>query len=312
MSRNLKIGFFALGAAAILIIGINYLKGQDVFFRGRKYYAFYENLQGLTDASRVFYSGYQVGLVREIEIHPEAEASRRFEVTIALTHPLDLPKDSRAEIVSSNILGDKSIELIWGESDEIAESGDELASSVQMGLTEQLGPVKDKAETMIENADAALRSVNAILGGENGKNIEKAVVSLEKTLRELEGVARGMNRLTAENGALTATMVNLDSLTAGLQRADFEGTMGNLNALSENLAKARVDSLSRQMTLALGSLDAILQKADSANNTVGRLLTDPQLYDNLAKSTESLHLLLKDLRENPDRYLHVSVFGGKK
>lgn len=309
INRNLKIGLFAVVAFIILFMGINYLKSQDLLFRGNKYYSFYPSVNGLTDASPVYYKGFKVGTVRNIDICPEAPVHQRFRITITLDKPLDIPKDTRADIYSTDLLGGMGIDLVWGQSTENAENGDTLASNIRLGLTDQLAPLKDKATLIAENVDTALQSLNYIIGGENGQNLASAINALNKTLINLEQISVNVGRMTANNGALTQSINGLDSLmtTLGSQSNNINLTLNNLAKFSQQLATTQIDTLVSTLNMTIASLGNIIQDVDSAHGSVGKLLNDSKLYDKLAESSENLNRLLVDVRLNPSRYVKISA-----
>ena len=309
MNRNLKIGVFAIVAFIILFMGINYLKSQDLLFRGNKYYSFYPNVNGLTDASPVYYMGYKVGTVRSIDICPDAPAQKRFRITITLDKPLDIPKDTRADIYSTDLLGGVGIDLVWGSSTDMAENGDTLSSDIRLGLTDQLGPLKDKATLIANSVDTALHNVNTLLGGDNGENLASAIEALNKTLENFERISANVSKLTTSNGALTQSINNLDSLMAALnaQSNNIALILSNLAQFSEQLSGANVDTLVGTLNTTIASMGSMINNVDSAKGSIGKLINDTKLYDKLAESSENLNRLLVDVRLNPSRYVKISA-----
>ncbi len=301
-NKNIRIGIFGVCAFAILCIGLNFLKGRDVFFSGDKFYAYYSDINGLTDASPVFYEGYKVGAVRDIEICPQEPSERRFKVTIAIDIDIDIPSDTRAEIYSTDILGGKGIDMVWGRSSELAESGDELTSGVRVGLTEQLEPLKDKAELLMVRLDSALQGVTNILGGESGAHLSGAVASLNASMRNVEELTSDVARMTRRHGELSDAMVNLDTLMMALkaQSGAVETMMKNMVVFSNDLANSGIDTLVSTMNKTIAGIGSIVSDIDSAKGTLGKIVNDTELYDNVNR-------LLVDLRLNPSRYISISA-----
>lgn len=301
-NKNVRIGLFGVCAFVILCVGLNYLKGRDVFFSGDKFYAYYGNIDGLTDASPVFYKGYKIGAVRDIEICPEESAERRFKVIIAIEIDVDIPKDSRAEIYSTDILGGKGIDMVWGTSVELAESGDELTAGVRVGLTEQLEPLKNKAELLVVRLDSALQGVTNILGGENGAHLSGAIASLNASMKNVETLTSNVARMTSHNGELSDAMVNLDSLmmTLKAQGGTIEDMMKNMSSFSKELANSDIDSLVLTMNRTIEGIGNVVEDIDNAKGTLGKIINDTELYDNVNR-------LLVDLRLNPSRYISISA-----
>lgn len=301
-NKNIRIGIFGVCAFAILCIGLNFLKGRDVFFSGDKFYAYYSDINGLTDASPVFYEGYKVGAVRDIEICPQEPSERRFKVTIAIDIDIDIPSDTRAEIYSTDILGGKGIDMVWGRSSELAESGDELTSGVRVGLTEQLEPLKDKAELLMVRLDSALQGVTNILGGESGAHLSGAVASLNASMKNVEELTSDVARMTSRHGELSDAMVNLDTLMMALkaQSGAVETMMKNMVVFSNDLANSGIDTLLSTMNKTIAGIGSIVSDIDSAKGTLGKIVNDTELYDNVNR-------LLVDLRLNPSRYISISA-----
>ena len=309
LNRNFKIGVFAVMAFVILIFGVKYLKGHDMLFRGSKYYGYYSDVNGLTDASPVYYNGFKVGSVRSIEICPEESADRRFRVTFALDQPLELPSDTRVDIFSTDLLGGMGIDLVWGKSNEVAENGAVMETAVRSGLTDQLMPLKDKTEVLMQSVDSAISNINNVIGGDNGQHLSEAIRSLSATLENLERISANVSKMTGDNGALTESMVGLDSLmsTLGKQGGNINMTLDGLGKLSQQLAASQIDSLVATLNATMGSLGGIMASVDSAQGTLGRMLNDSKLYDKLAESSDNLNRLLVDVRLNPSRYVKLSA-----
>lgn len=307
---NVRIGLFAIGAFVIICFGLNYLKGRDLFFSGSKYYGFFANVDGLTDASPVFYSGFKVGSVRDIEISPTAkDINKRFKVTLAVEINLDIPRNTTAEIYSTDILGGKGIELIFGNQTELLEEGDTLHTTVRPELMQQILPMKDKAEILIERVDSALQGVNNLLGGANGDKLSQAIDALTATMVNFQQLSNNMARLTSTNGSMTNAIANLDSLMSKLnqQGANIDTTLSGMAKFASDLSRSDIDNTIGYLNDALLSLNAIMQQADSAQGTIGKFLNDSGLYDNLATSSENLNRLLIDVRLNPSRYINISA-----
>lgn len=301
-NKHVRIGLFGVGAFVILCLGLNFLKGQDVFFIGDKFYAYYNDINGLTDASPVYYKGYKIGAVREINICPEQPAERRFEVVLAINISVDIPRDSRAEIYSTDILGGKGIDLVWGKSSETAEDGDELTSGVRVGLTEQLEPLKNKAELLAVRLDSALQGVTNLLGGTNGEQLAGAMTSLNATMKNIEGLTSNVARMTNRNGELNKAMSNLDTLMTTLkaQGGAIDTMMSSLAQFSKGLSESHFDSLIMTMNTTIEGIGNVMNDIDNAKGTLGKIINDSELYDNANR-------LLVDLRLNPSRYISISA-----
>ena len=240
MNRNVKIGIFALIALIILCLGVNYLKGADMLYRGKKLYAIYEDVDGLGDASPILFSGYKIGKVRNIDVYSE-NGEVRFCATLAIEVPIDIPSDSRAIVSTSGILGDKCVILTKGSSDILAKSGDTIQSGLITSITEQLLPIKDKAESFIGHADTTIVGVNRLLSGENGRKLDKAIESMTLAMQNFEKASRNIAMMTERQGSLGSTITDLHSLSESLgrQSSRIDSIMININQLTRMLAESK-------------------------------------------------------------------------
>lgn len=311
--RNIKIGIFAVVAFALLCFGLNYLKCQNFFQRGVMLTACFASVDGLTDSSPVIYNGFKVGSVRDIEIDQYAtDPNRRFTVTIGMEKKLDVPSDSRAEIVSTDLLGGKGIELMLGVSKDLASGGDTLASSIRTGLMEQLMPVKDQASSLMTSADDVFRSIDTLLNQNNRQNIDVLIAEAAVAMKNLEVVTRNLSQLTAQTGALQGTFNSTNQLMTSLsgQTGKIDTIMQNATEFTNSLAAADAGHLIGQIDSTMVSLNNML----SANGNIAKLANDTTFYTNMTAAIENLNRLLVDIRLNPSRYINVSAFkfGGKQ
>ncbi len=295
ISREIKTAVLVLGAIALFIWGYSFLDGRNLFDNSTKYYVEYDNVEGLTTSSNVTINGLVVGKVSRININTQ---TGKLVVELMMTHPIDIAKSSIATIYSPGLLGGKgiSIDPKFGDTD-YAESGQYLKGDVQFDITEklvgELEPLKDKLDAVLTNANAMLVSVNGILD-------EQMQADLKASVTELKGTLAGANKLM--NGIepqLKGTMTNLNvmsknfvGLSQELSELDINGTFANLQSASANI-------------------DKLLADIENGNGSVGKLLKDEELYKNLTGASKELEQLMRDLKENPKRYVHFSLFGKK-
>ncbi|WP_410879927.1 MlaD family protein [Myroides sp. DW712] len=295
ISREIKTAVLVLGAIALFIWGYSFLDGRNLFDNSTKYYVEYDNVEGLTTSSNVTINGLVVGKVSRININTQ---TGKLVVELMMTHPIDIAKSSVATIYSPGLLGGKgiSIDPKFGETD-YAESGQYLKGDVQFDITEklvgELEPLKDKLDAVLTNANAMLVSVNGILD-------EQMQADLKTSVSELKGTLAGANKLIqGVEPQLKGTMTNLNvmsknfvGLSQELSELDINGTFANLQSASANI-------------------DKLLADIENGNGSVGKLLKDEELYKNLTGASKELEQLMRDLKENPKRYVHFSLFGKK-
>lgn len=311
--RNIQIGLFAVVAIALLCAGLNYLKGRDLFSSGAKLTACYGTVDGLTDSSPVLFRGFKIGSVKDIEIDQfAADPSKAFTVIINIEKNVEVPIDSRAEIVSTDLLGGKGVEIILGNSDEFLSTGDTISTSVRTSFLDDLGPVKDQASELMTSATGVIKDIDTILDARNKRSIDEMLSSLNRAMRNIESLTANLSRLTGNTGAVTSTFNSSSHLMASLdtQTRNLDSIMGNVNKATGSLAAADIGH-------AVAGLDSVLSKVSialSSQGNMGKLVNDAQLYDNAAAAVENLNRLLVDIRLNPSRYMNISAFkfGGKQ
>ncbi|MCS4239742.1 phospholipid/cholesterol/gamma-HCH transport system substrate-binding protein [Myroides gitamensis] len=295
ISREIKTAVLVLGAIALFIWGYSFLDGRNLFDNSTKYYVEYDNVEGLTTSSSVTINGLVVGKVSRININAQ---TGKLVVELMMTHPIDIAKSSVATIYSPGLLGGKgiSIDPKFGDTD-YAESGQYLKGDVQFDITEklvgELEPLKVKLDEVLANANSMLVAINCVLD-------EQMQADLKTSVTELKGTLAGANKLM--NGIepqLKGTMTNLNvmsknfvGLSQELSELDINGTFANLQSASANI-------------------DKLLADIENGNGSVGKLLKDEELYKNLTGASKELEQLMRDLKENPKRYVHFSLFGKK-
>ena len=315
VSNETKVGALTAIAITLLILGFNFLKGNNPMKRSMYLYAKFESIEGLVVANPVVCNGLVIGSVYKAE--PADEFLNTVLVTIRLTEKLQLPVDSRAQI-KGNILSTPAVEIIKGGSSRFLNKGDtiltEKASGFMSEVLGQLGPTQNKLNTALTDLDTLLTGINNALDNEAQHNIRRTLASLTEISANLSKTTSMLNKmLSSQNNAINNTIGNLESTSKNLD----EGTKSlpaisqNLEKVSKQLSDADIKKLINDLDATVGTLNASLEKLNSNTGTVGSLMNDKKLYENLTSTTNSLNLLLQDLRLHPKRYVNVSVFGKK-
>lgn len=317
ISKEFKVGFVIVLAISMMYWGLNYLKGNDVFASNTYYYAVYENTEGLTKAKSVQINGYQVGLIDDIYFHPDRSGRLIVRLKMQLEYPL--PKDSKALIHSSGLLGDRNIQLLIGTNSELAVYGDTLGAEVEGSLTEavnaQVAPIKAKAEKLLGSLDTAVTLLTGFLNEDTKRNFKQSFESLNNTFESLDRSTAILEKFLAQNsGNFDKVAQNLASISANLasNNQNITTVLSNFSAISDSLKKVNIAETFAKANHAIGELETILVKANNGEGSVGALLNNPQLYNNLEDATSSLNRLLLDIKYNPNKYLQFSVFGTQK
>ena len=295
MRKEIKIGIYAVVILLAAWAGIRFLSGLDVFGRSREYKAHYEQIDGLQDAAAVVINGVKVGQVTGVELNLEKGG---VDVALTVSSDIDVPVDSKAAMFSAGLMGGKSIEIKLGESKEYLESGDEIATEVSLDLigtlTSELGAIKDRVTTLLDNLNNAVEGVDSL--------IDNNAKSLTSTLSSLNAVMADLKK--------SNIVGNIDGFCATLNQngAKLEGIINDINSVTSVLNES---DAAAKLTSTISQVNDLLAKVNSGSGTVGNLVNNEKLYKELTQASQNLSLLLADLKENPKRYINVTVFGGK-
>lgn len=295
LTNEVKIALVAITAIVLMYIGLQYLKGLTLFSTDDHYYARFDNVTGMSASSPIYANGYKVGVVEKVEYDYNTQSN--IVATIAVDPRMKLPRGTRAEI-AKDLLGNVQLQLKLGENPiDLLSKGDTILGGMQQGMMSKVGEMVPQIEKMLPKLDSILASVNALLASpalaNSLQNIETITVNLNATTQQLNQLSTTLNRqlpqlLTKADGVLT----NTEGFTQQLNSIDVAATMNKVNQTLTNV---------QQMTDALNSKEG----------TLGLLMHDPQLYNNLNATMSDADKLMIDFREHPKRYIHFSVFGKK-
>ncbi|UCG28312.1 MAG: MCE family protein [Bacteroidales bacterium] len=307
--NEVKIGLLAVVTIALFTWGYNFMKGKNLLKTSRSYSAIYNNIDGLEESNGVWLSGYRIGLVNNIRFL--SDNSGRILVGIIIQEDIDLPKNSVAQIYPADVMGTRAIRIILGDSEEICQSGDTLTAAMEGGLQDQVKkeilPLKDKAENLIQSLDSVLVIVQTTFDKEFKESFTESFTHLQKTTYTLDTM------LTNEEGRIAHVLSNMESISSNLQENNEELTaiFQNISTISDSLARSNIRSTVDNLDRTLANMDTLLTRINRGEGTVGMLMANDTLYQYLENTAKSLNDLLKDLKENPKKYVNVSVFGGR-
>ena len=312
ISDETKVGILAAFGITILIIGYSFLKGNNVFEKKTYYYAIYDKVDGLTTSDPVTFHGLAVGKVMSLDLLDDT--SGKSIARILMKKDIKIPVNSAFQLYSADLLGEKAVQLVIGDAKSYAQNGDTLLGNVAASLTEEVSmqilPVKQKAEDLLGSIDSTITILKVIL---KGGQIESSMTNIEKATNSFEHVAKNIDTLIAQQReTLSRTFTNIEHITANLDSNSENITkmFENLAQLSDTLSEANIKQTVSNLNKALEELQTMLNKVNNGEGTMGLLVNDKKLYDNLTNSTANLESLLADLEANPKKYVHFSLFGG--
>lgn len=294
------IGFFVTVSVAILIWGINYLNGNNLFVKDQTYYAVYNKVNGLVETAPVFINGYQIGQVRTLNFH--GKRADRLIAKITISSDIKLPRKSIAEIYAVDLMGTKGIRIIPGHSDKFHNTGDTLKSKFSQEFSDkvlgQIDPLKIKIEQLLGSVDTLVNNTRRMVDKKNKQN-------LGTVLNNLAQISKNLNVLVDKNQtSISQSIARIDTFSRTLEknRKHIDTTLQNMASLSDSLKESNIKS----SLLAMNDISRAIQKR---TGSAGSFVYNDTLYQNLENSTKELEKLLRDIQENPKKYVHFSLFG---
>jgi len=309
ISNEVKIGAVALVTIIVFIWLFNFMKGKDYFKRTANYYSVYENIGGLAESSPVEINGFKVGVVQSIDL--VSETSDRLLVMFSVSKGFKLPANTIAEILPVSIIAGMKVQFVYGEGPGYYSDGDTipgiLSASVLSTLGEVIDPVKEKVMDLVTVLDSVITSINNIVNPEFKKNLSGTMANLENTTGSLGRI------LGSRETELKETLYNITKFSEMLSAntVKMNNTFSNLESITDTLAAADLYNSISNLKASLEKASLILENLGDGKGSAGQLLTNDSLYTNLNNSLGSLNLLLEDVKSNPKKYVHFSLFGKK-
>ena len=309
MSNEVKVGATALLTILVFVWLFNFLKGKDFLKSTAVYYTIYDKVGGLAESSPVEINGYKVGVVRSLDFIDAT--SGKLLVVFSVKKNFKLPKNTIAEIVPVSLLGGMKVQFVYGKGPGTYKEGDtipgRLAESLIDKIDTEILPVKEKLSNLITVLDSVISSVDEIMDPEFKREFKETVAHLNNTTASLDKV------LGSKEKELAAIVDNINKFTSML--ADNSGKMNktftNLETISDSLKASDISAAVSNLKASLEKASKLMENLNQGKGSAGQFLTNDTLYSNLSGSLESLNLLLKDMKANPKRYVHFSIFGKK-
>ena len=313
IKTEIKVGIITLATVAAFIWGFYFLKGRDLLNSDDTYYAIYSNVNGLEESSPILVNGLKVGLVREVRF--VNDTNRNILVSFSVPKGYRIPFMSTAEIFSLDLMGSKGIRINLKDTAVLHVPGDTLIGDMEKDLKEQVSaqvlPLKAKAEDLLKSIDSVMIVIQYILNENARDNIAKTFASIKFAVQNLEHTSIMLDTLMlSERGKLSRIFSNIESISTNLRNNNDQLSIAinNFAAISDSLAKSDLKSTIYEANKALVDANYLITKIKNGEGSLGMLLNNDSLYKNLEKASLDLDKLLKDIRENPKRYLHFSIF----
>lgn len=303
MTREFKTGLIGILIIALFIWGYNFLKDVSLYDKSRTLYAEYDNVQGLAPKSPITINGLKVGSVSEISFHP-----RKRGILVAhlqLDNDIEFSVNSVAQIYAPDFISGKSLKInLVLDGGPIAKNGDTLIGDVDSGImgmiNEQIAPLQVKVESFVVHTDSVMQSIDALMDDENQENIKQSIKSMRRILADFERSSDYMETLMGENGKMDSIVNNTNK------------TLDNLAVISDSIRVADLGATIGDLQGTLDNFNGVLDSIRTGDGTISKLLNDDELYTNLANASKELEELMREIKEHPKRFVHLSVFGKKE
>lgn len=303
INREVKAAILVLSGVALFVYGYSFLKGNTIFKNTKTLYGVYQEVEGLISGAKVTINGLSVGKISKIDFLPN---TTKILITMEVREELDFSNESSAMLYETGLIGGKAIAIVpVFNSKTVIKDGDTLKTTVKPGLTElinrQIEPLQMKIESMLTSADSLFAGVSNVLDNDTQSN-------LKKTLENLSITTNNLNK--ASLSAVEILNTNQKNLNHTFR--NLKNTSENLKSITDSISNAQLSHTIRSFTQTVESLNKIVSTIESGEGTVGKLINDEILYQNLAAASKELKSLLSDLKNHPKRYVHFSLFGKKE
>ena len=301
ISNEIKTGILALCSIGLFIFGYSYLKSNDIFVSDRTFYAIYPDVEGVVSGTPVTINGFPVGSIQKISFFKNNNLIVKFRIE----NDIKFSKNSLAQIYETGLIGGKALAIIpANDKANLAISNDTLKSSIAPGLTDlvnkKITNLQVKIESMVVSADSVLQKINRVFDDSTRTNLKSSVSGFNQTIIDLKETSNMIKFIVNSNKSnidlslknITAVSKDLSEISTKINESDFDKTLSNFKNSSKEL-------------------DDLLSKINNGDGTISKLVTSDSLFNNLNNASKSIDLLLEDIRLNPYRYIHFSIFGKK-
>ena len=301
ISNEVKTGILAIFSICLFIFGYSYLKSNDIFVGDRTFYAVYSDVEGVVNGTPVTINGFPVGSIQKISFTKNNDLLVKFRIE----NDIQFSVNSIAQIYETGLIGGKALAIIPAyDNKRIAIDNDTLNSSIAPGLTDlvnkKITNLQVKIESMVVSADSVLNNINRVFDDSTKNNLKTSVSNFNQTIIDLKTTSNSIKDIVKNNQSdIDSSIKNIKNFSE-----DF-------SQISNKLNQAQIDETFKNFKTSSENLTKILNEINSGNGTMGQIVKNDSLFKNLNKASESIDLLLEDIRLNPYRYIHFSIFGKK-
>lgn len=314
ITKEFKIGILAVITILLVIWGLNFLKGKDIFSQQIVFYAVYDDVTGLIESNPVSINGVSIGQVNKIRFMPDG--SGKILVENIINQDVPIPVNSISKLTGASLTGSREIIIELGNAGQYIQNGDTLSAQTQTSLQDEVSelvmPIKQRAEDLFAEVDSILTIFQTIFNEQTKNNITQSFANLEQTLNNIKNTTSKLDEtIESETTRISNIMENAESISANLKdnNETLTNILNNFSSVSDSLAAANIKQTLHDAEQSITSLNEIMDKINRGEGSMGLLVNDEKLYQNLESSSKQLELLLEEIRKNPGDYIKLSVFG---
>ena len=300
-TKEIKTGVLVITGIVMTIFSFNYLKGINILDKSRHFLVVYDNVEGLVPSNPVTINGFKIGNVQNINL--TNDGTNKLEIKLMIDKDVEFSKSSKAELYETGLIGGKAIAIIPNYDDNsIAESGDYLQGTIKPGLTElvnqKLTPLQDKLESAIQNADNVMLNINELLSDKTKISLQQSILNFKDISESLYETTNNVNSIILKNSNTIENSLNY-----------IESSSKNINEITQSFSDSNVSDLILKLNSTVTNFNLTLSKINNGNGSISKLLKNDAIFNNLEKATSELEALINDIKANPNRYVHFSIFG---
>ena len=307
MNKEIRTGIIAIFTIAVLIYGINYLKGLNILDKNRIFHAKYDNIDGLLKGSVISLNGFNVGIVSNISL----QSDNSLLVSVKINEDFNVPVNSILKISNQDLMGTKGISVILGNSDLLAKNNDtliaEIENSLQDEVNKQILPLKNKAEGLISSVDSLMVIFTSVLNTDARKNLASSFKNLDETFILMSESMKELNKIVVTNEKnISNSIKNFESITGNISdnNESIENILKKMSSISDSVSSKDIGEI-------IKNLNNITNKISVGQGNLGLLNSDDQLYRNIEKTTNDISILVEEIKKDPKKYFNFSVLGNR-